>query len=137
MTLSTAQSLLDELRRTHLLSAAQLEAVHAELSHLTDPRKLADELVRRNFLTSFQGVHFLAMEYIEGINLAQLVQQQGPLPIPQACDFIRQAAQGLQHAHEAGLVHRDIKPSNLLVTRPTPRAIQRRPSDVGPEAPTP
>src|SRR5262249_2223923 len=41
----------------------------------------------------------------------------GPLPVAQACDCIRQAALGLQHAHERGLVHRDIKPSNLLVTR--------------------
>ena len=63
---------------------------------------------------------FLAMEYVEGIDLAKLVQQSGPLPIPQACDYIRQAAGGLQHAHEKGLVHRDIKPGNLIVTRPNP-----------------
>jgi serine/threonine protein kinase len=39
------------------------------------------------------------------------------LPVPEACDFIRQAAQGLQHAHEKGLIHRDIKPSNLLLDK--------------------
>jgi serine/threonine-protein kinase len=66
------------------------------------------------------GVHFLAMEYIEGVNLSRLVEEQGPLPIPLACNYIRQAAEGLQHAHEAGLVHRDVKPSNLLVTRAVP-----------------
>lgn len=60
--------------------------------------------------------HFIAMEFVEGIDLAKLVKRSGPLPIPQACDYIRQAALGLQHAHECGLVHRDIKPSNLLVT---------------------
>src|SRR5262249_27135519 len=66
------------------------------------------------------GVHFLAMEYIEGVTLSRMVEEQGPLPIPLACNYIRQAAMGLQHAHEAGLVHRDIKPSNLLVTRAVP-----------------
>jgi|SRR5579884_47261 len=62
------------------------------------------------------GKHFLAMEYVEGTDLDRMVRAQGPLPIAQACDFVRQAALGLQHAHERGLVHRDIKPSNLLVT---------------------
>ncbi len=61
---------------------------------------------------------FFAMEYIEGTDLAQLIKQSGPLPVLQACDYVRQAALGLQHAHERGLVHRDIKPHNLLVARP-------------------
>jgi hypothetical protein len=60
--------------------------------------------------------HFFVMEYALGTDLAKLVQQQGPLPVAQACDYIRQAALGLQHAFEKGLVHRDIKPHNLLVT---------------------
>jgi uncharacterized protein (TIGR03067 family) len=59
--------------------------------------------------------HFLVMEHVEGISLAKLVSEQGPLPVAQACDFIRQAALGLQHAHERGMVHRDIKPQNLMV----------------------
>jgi serine/threonine-protein kinase len=66
------------------------------------------------------GVHYLAMEYIDGIDLSRMVGEQGPLPIPLACNYIRQAAMGLQHAYEAGLIHRDIKPSNLLVTRAVP-----------------
>ena len=56
------------------------------------------------------------MEYVEGTDLARLLKERGPLPVAQACDYARQAALGLQHAHERGLVHRDIKPSNLLVT---------------------
>jgi serine/threonine-protein kinase len=60
--------------------------------------------------------YFLAMEYVEGTSLGKLVERLGPLPISLAADFVRQAARGLQHAHEQGLVHRDIKPSNLLVT---------------------
>jgi serine/threonine-protein kinase len=63
-------------------------------------------------------VHFIAMEYVDGIDLARLVKETGPLAVAQAGYFIRQAALGLQHAFVKGLVHRDIKPSNLLVTGP-------------------
>ncbi len=62
------------------------------------------------------GLHLLVMEYVEGTNLADLVQRKGPLPLAHACHFIRQAALGLQHAFEQGMVHRDIKPHNLMVT---------------------
>ena len=57
---------------------------------------------------------FIVMDYVEGIDLGKLVRERGPLPPPAACDYIRQAARGLQHAHEKGLIHRDIKPGNLL-----------------------
>ncbi len=59
---------------------------------------------------------FLAMELLEGTDLESLVRRHGPLPVDQACEYARQAALGLQHAHERGLVHRDIKPSNLFLT---------------------
>jgi serine/threonine-protein kinase len=62
------------------------------------------------------GTHFLAMEYVEGTDLGRLVKQGGPLPVQQACEYIRQAALGLQHAHERGVVHRDIKPHNLILS---------------------
>ncbi|MCA9197272.1 MAG: serine/threonine protein kinase [Planctomycetales bacterium] len=61
-------------------------------------------------------LHYLVMEYVRGINLHQLVKQNGPLEVKKAVDYARQAALGLEHAHQAGLVHRDVKPSNLLVT---------------------
>ena len=61
-------------------------------------------------------VHFFVMEFVDGIDLGKLVRQRGPLLIEEACTYIRQAAHGLQHAHERGLVHRDIKPSNLLLS---------------------
>src|SRR5579859_4656266 len=61
-----------------------------------------------------EGTHFFAMEYVEGDDLAKLVKRHGPLAVEQACEVIRQAALGLQHAFERGLVHRDIKPHNLL-----------------------
>lgn len=59
--------------------------------------------------------HYFAMEYVEGIDLQKMVQLSGKLPVADACTYIRQAALGLQHAYEIGLVHRDIKPANLLL----------------------
>jgi hypothetical protein len=60
--------------------------------------------------------HFLVMEYVEGTTLDRLVREHGPLPPESACEYARQAALGLQHAHEKGLVHRDVKPANLMLT---------------------
>lgn len=61
--------------------------------------------------------HYCVMEYIDGTDLTKLVRDHGPMPVPLACDAIRQAAAGLEHAHQTGLVHRDIKPSNILIQR--------------------
>jgi len=60
--------------------------------------------------------YYCAMEYVEGTDLGKVVGLSGPLPAAQASDYVRQAALGLQHAHEHNLVHRDIKPVNLYLT---------------------
>ena len=61
-------------------------------------------------------VHFMAMELLDGRDLFDTVNADGPLPCRAAADFIRQAALGLEYAHQAGLVHRDIKPGNLFLS---------------------
>ncbi len=63
-----------------------------------------------------ETLRYLVMEYVPGKDLEQHVLDSGPLPIADACEYIRQAASGLQHAYEHGLIHRDIKPSNLILT---------------------
>lgn len=60
-------------------------------------------------------IHFLVMEYVNGQSLQELIIRSGPADYADAMEYIRQAAEGLDHAHRAGLVHRDIKPANLLI----------------------
>src|SRR5262245_19677235 len=60
--------------------------------------------------------HWLVMEYVEGVNLAELVRDDGALTPDEVAPLLRQAADALAAAHEAGIVHRDVKPSNILVT---------------------
>jgi serine/threonine protein kinase len=81
-----------------------------------------------NIVTAYTAMRLgqsvvLAMEYVEGLDLAKMVKTKGPLPVAHACNFIHQAALGLQHAHERGMVHRDIKPANLILARDGKKAI--------------
>ena len=62
------------------------------------------------------NVHYLVTEYVPGTDLRKLVRAEGPLAMPQAASVIMQAALGLEHAHQQGLIHRDMKPGNVMVT---------------------
>jgi tRNA A-37 threonylcarbamoyl transferase component Bud32 len=199
----SAAALVDQLRQHELLDAGQLSELANRLKKVSDPRTLAQELIKQGWLTPYQvnllfqgrggelvigpyvllqrlgeggagqvfkarhkkmdrlaalkvirkellsdaevvarfyremqvlsqldhpnvvraydsgtagAGHYLVMEYVEGSDLGQLVKQGGPMPVQQACAYMRQAALGLQHAHERGLVHRDIKPHNLIMS---------------------
>jgi serine/threonine-protein kinase len=63
------------------------------------------------------GVHYMALEYVEGRNLRQYIEKKGPVELPLALSIMRQVAAALQRASELGIVHRDIKPENILLTR--------------------
>lgn len=81
----------------------------------------AAKLSHPNIVAAFDAeqagdAHFLVMEFVEGTDLASYVAEHGPMSVEMACRCIRQAADGLQHAHEKGMVHRDIKPHNLMLT---------------------
>jgi len=72
-------------------------------------------IVRAYDIDNEGKVHYIVMEYVLGRDLQNIVKEDGALDYNLAADYIRQAADGLQHAHDAGLIHRDIKPANLLV----------------------
>lgn len=63
-----------------------------------------------------RDMHYIVMDYVDGHNLKQLVEQGGPLPPRQAIDIVRQVALGLESAAEKGIVHRDVKPQNIILT---------------------
>ena len=84
--------------------------------------KAAALLTHANIVRAYDAeqagdLHFLVMEFVDGISLAELVKRKGPLPAEQACGVVRKVAHGLHHAFQHGMVHRDIKPQNLMVTR--------------------
>ncbi|MDA8744574.1 serine/threonine protein kinase [Rubripirellula amarantea] len=60
-------------------------------------------------------VHYIVMEYVDGVDLQQLVKRDGATDFSTAADLIAQAARGLEHAHSKGVIHRDVKPANLLI----------------------
>lgn len=63
------------------------------------------------------GWHYLVMEHLDGLDIGRVASRMGQLNVADACEIVRQAALGLAHIHDSGLVHRDIKPSNLMLTR--------------------
>ena len=82
----------------------------------------AGRLKHLNLVAAFEadedrGVHFLVMDYVEGINVERVIREHGPLSVSDALDYLIQSARGLEAAHEKGIVHRDIKPGNLMLDR--------------------
>lgn len=72
-------------------------------------------IVRTTDAGEQHGIHFLVMDYIDGLNLSSIARAEEKLLVADACEMVRQAAIGLAHAHEKGIVHRDVKPSNLML----------------------
>jgi serine/threonine protein kinase len=114
------------------------EALKVVSSHLIKRRgvldrflgeiRIAARLYHTNIVTAYSATRLgesivFAMEYVEGLDLAKLVRAKGPLPVANACNYAQQAALGLQHVHERGMVHRDIEPSNLMLARQGSRAV--------------
>lgn len=96
----------------HSEAEDRFEAETLALGHLQHP-----QIVNAVDAGCHDGLRFLVMEFIEGEDLAQLVNRRGAIPPEEACDLIRQVALGLAYSHSCGFVHRDIKPSNLILNR--------------------
>jgi serine/threonine protein kinase/ankyrin repeat protein/formylglycine-generating enzyme required for sulfatase activity len=106
---------LKVINRELVRKAEAIDRFHREV-------KAAAQLSHPNIVTAYDAdqaddFHFMVMEYVDGVDLSQTVKARGALPVAEACDYVQQAAIGLQHAHERGMVHRDIKPHNLMVTK--------------------
>jgi serine/threonine protein kinase/putative intracellular protease/amidase len=83
--------------------------------------RMAAKLSHPNIVASYDadeaaGIHFLVMEFVDGMSLDQRVKSSGPVDVKVACDWIYQALSGLKHSYECGMTHRDIKPANLMIT---------------------
>ena len=102
-----------------ILSPEKMQSVQA-VERFKQEMRAAGKLNHPNVVSASDagdenGIQFLVMELIIGADLSQIVSKLGPLPVKNACEIIRQAALGLHHAHENGLIHRDVKPSNLML----------------------
>jgi serine/threonine-protein kinase len=125
-----ATSVVFKARHRHLQRIVALKLIRKELVRDVAPEVL--DRVYQEFRAAGRVSHphvvhafdagpvgstlFIAMEYVAGMNLLELVRQKGPLPHAQACDYVRQACLALHHAASNGIVHRDVKPSNLIVS---------------------
>ncbi|MGH7139572.1 MAG: protein kinase domain-containing protein, partial [Pirellulales bacterium] len=111
--------LMDRLEVLKVLKQSLLERPGA-LERFQQEIRSAAKLSHINIVAAYAVLRMgdslvFAMEYVPGQDLAQVVGRRGPLRVPNAAYYAHQAALGLQHAHEKGMVHRDIKPNNLML----------------------
>jgi eukaryotic-like serine/threonine-protein kinase len=114
-----------DLRRQRLVAIKVSDPSQAGdgevIARFRQEQLLAVRLAHPNLVVAYdagqvEGVPYLVLEFVEGHDLAWIVQQRGPLPAAEACEVVRRAALGLEHLHKHGLVHRDVKPANLMLT---------------------
>lgn len=115
-----------EMKRTVAIKVMKEDRIDSQeaVERFRREIRLLGNLNHENIVRAFhthvdESTHtrYLVMEFVEGVELETLVRRLGRLPIADACELIRRAAMGLQHAHDNDLIHRDLKPANLMLTR--------------------
>jgi serine/threonine protein kinase len=101
----------DDLQEGELIARFEGEAMVAASIHHPHIVDVTD------FGESAEGVFYLVMEYVEGETLHQLLRREGTLPVRRAVKLLRQIANGVEAAHEAGILHRDLKPANIFIMK--------------------
>ncbi len=125
---------LNRLVALKVLSTARMQDAAAVARFEREMRAVGalahENIVAAHDAGEIDGTHYLVMELVQGVDLSGLIKHSGTLAAPEACELIRQAALGLQHAYENNLVHRDIKPGNLMLSA-TPKGPQVKILDMG------
>jgi serine/threonine-protein kinase len=103
------------LRADLAANAKSLQRFKAEA--LAVARATHANIVQVYAISETGGLHYMALEYVEGRNLRQYLEKKGPPEVLLALSIIRQVGSALQRASELGIIHRDIKPENILLTR--------------------
>src|SRR5579872_1730461 len=121
-----------ELRRTVALKVLlrRLADREADLERFIREARLAAHLSHKHLVTLFEyqydadhDLHYLALEFIDGIDLGKHIERKGRLEPEDARRILIQAIKALNHAHARGVVHRDIKPTNFLLARVGPKVV--------------
>jgi anti-anti-sigma factor len=112
---------MDRIVALKVLSVSAMDSPNA-VSRFHREVRAAARLSHPNIVTAHdasehEGLHYLVMEYVDGRNLAEIVQEHGAIPVDTAINWALQVAKGLEYAHAKGMVHRDIKPANLLLNK--------------------
>ena len=115
------QEKLDKIVALKVLSAARVHDRQTE-QRFQREMKAAGQIEHPNVVRAVDanvadGVHFLVMEFVDGVDLSAILKQRGPVSVEQACAMVRMAAIGLSQIHQAKMVHRDVKPGNLMLSR--------------------
>ncbi|MGO8749620.1 MAG: efflux RND transporter periplasmic adaptor subunit [Thermoguttaceae bacterium] len=111
---------LDRVVALKVLSRGRVEDRQA-ISRFEREMKAVGKISHPNVVQAYDareidGMPVLIMEFVDGLDLAEIVRRSGPLPIAEACELVRRTALALECAREHGLVHRDVKPSNIMLT---------------------
>jgi RND family efflux transporter MFP subunit len=115
------QGRLDRIVALKILSRGRTDDPRAIVRFEREMRAIGQldhpNIVRAYDAREIDNTRVLIMEFVDGLDLAEIARCSGPVTVPDACELIRQTALALQCAHDHGLVHRDIKPSNIMLAR--------------------